>query len=314
MCSDCEEEEPICSFCGDTCWGHCDDPDTCSSCWVYKNDPIGIHLDDYDEDMMEVCMDEGCHCECHDDMHDDMGMRFENGVWKFEDDGPPFVRRGVFQFLKLPGELRQKIYGYAFLQDGDRRKSTYHRGTIHTALLQTCRQIYQEAGNLPLTVNTLNFASALYALNYLGFFLLPSQKDLITSIHVEFFYPEFSTASWELLLCQLAKVPISHLSLTIKGRYTEEAFLGHKCFPNRFAAVMKNIKTFDVNIGSSLITKKVKAEIREEMRETLIKGYKRTKKVKSNTKRSAMSENGDKKPAKKAKKAGHTVSMASSPI
>ncbi len=264
-----------------------------------------------DQDLRDMqlsdCMEEVCQCECHDDEYADLGMRYEHGaVWTVDDDGHNYVRQGIFPFLKLPGEIRERIYGYAFLQDGNRRDmpKQYHRGTIHTALLGTCRQVWLEAGHLPFTLNTINFSSAVYGLDFLGFSLVPRRRELVTSVHVEFYYPEFSTTSWQLLIKRLAKMPITHFALTIKGGYTKEAFLGHKCFANCFAAAMKGIKTFDVILGSGLIGKKAKEEIQEQMRETMIKGYKRPKQIKSKkAKRNATSENGEKKPVKKAKQA-----------
>jgi len=309
MCSECGDDQPVCSFCGDACYGSCGDLDTCPSCWTYKHDPI--EMDIYDEEAMEDCMDAQCLCHCHDDVHAECGMRYEHGVWKDEEtDGPPFEREGVFPFLKLPGELREKIYGFAFLQDGNQRRfpDTYHRGTIHTALLRTCRQVHEESGNLPLSLNTLKFPSALFALNFLGFSLLPNQRHLMTRIHIEFFYHEFSSASWELLLRQLAKMPITHLGLTIKGGCWKESFLGHTCFASRFAAMMKGVKTLEVTLGSCKITKAIKKEIQEEMREVLVKGYKPPKNADLKTKRSPTSENGDKKLPKRAKKGVNTVS------
>lgn len=267
---------------------------------------MGLFDDDFDDESHDDCMDETCRCECHDDEYAEMGLRIENGVVMFEDkDGPPYVRKGVFPFLQLPGEIREKIYGYAFLQAGARRKSpnAYHRGTIHTAILGTCRQIYKEASHLPLSLNTLNFSSAIYTLDFLGFSLAPTQKALMTSIHVEFYFQEFPTTSWQLLLKQLAKMPITHLGLTIKGGYSKEAFLGHKCFANRFASAMKGIKSFDVILASGMFSKKIKEDIQEEIREILIKGYKRPNEPKSKTKRNSTSEpDGSKKPTKKVKK------------
>ena len=308
MCSECGNDVPTCSFCGVSCFGDCSDPDSCPSCWMDQNDPMEMAME-FDEDALEECMNSDCRCVCHDDFYEDVGVRLEAGVHFSEEEDPPFVREGVFPFLELAGELREKIYGYAFLQDGNRRKSEYHRGTIHTALLRTCRQIYKEAANLPLTLNTLNFKSALMGLNYLGFFLNPGQHNLITSIHVEFPYYEFSNLSWELLFRQLSKLPISHLSLTIKGPCSKEMFLGHSCFISRFEQHLKDVKSFDVVLGSASITKKVKEEIQEEMRAALIKGYKRPKnaKAKSKTKREATSEIGDPKPAKRFKKAAPKV-------
>lgn len=261
MCSECgEDHEPVCFFCGVDCYGNCEDQDTCPSCWTGKNDPMGLFMDEFDEEAHFECMEEECLCGCHDDDRDEMGLRYEHGVLKNDEDDPPYIRKGTFPFLKLPGEIREKVYGYAFLQDGTRREieSTNHRGTIHTALLGTCRQVYKEAGHLPLSLNKLNFPSALYALDFLGFIMVPTQKTLVTAIHIEFYFHEFNSPTWSLLLRQLAKLPITQLSLTIKGGYAKEALLGHQCFSNRLAAYMKGLKSFDVTLGSGLITKKIK--------------------------------------------------------
>jgi len=275
--------------------------------YPFEEDDIAAEADD--------CIEEKCQCECHDEMYAEMEMHFDHGaVWETDDDGYNYVREGIFPFLKLPGEIREKVYGFAFLQDGNRRDmpGKHHRGAIHTALLGTCRQVWMEAGHLPLSLNTINFSSALYGLDFLGFSLVPSRRELVTSVHVEFYYNEFSATSWQLLIKHMAKMPITHLGLTIKGGYTKEAYLGHKCFANRFAVALKGIKSFDVILSSGLIGKKAKEEIQEEMRETLIEGYKRPKQTKSQkAKRNAMSETGEKKPAKKAKKAIKVVSTIS---
>lgn len=264
--------------------------------------------DDMEEEI-DACMDETCRCECHDAMYAEIGMRFEHGaVWYEDDDRYEYVREGEFPFLELPGEIRDKIYGYAFLQDGTRRDESTrcHRGSIHTALLGTSRQVYREAGHLPLSVNTINFSSPLYGLDFLGFSLVPKQKELVTSVHVEFDYADIPTPSWRLLIKHLAKMPITNLILTIKGRYSKDAFLGHKCFAQLFAD-MNGIESLDIVLCSKLLGTKAKEEIQEEMRETIIEGYKRPLKEKKK-KRNATSETGDKKPVKKLKKATKVVS------
>lgn len=163
-------------------------------------------------------MEEECACNCHEDVWEDLGYRFEAGVQKYVyEDGPPYKREGRFPFLKLPGEIREKIYGYSFLQNGKQRKCTSHRGSIHTALLGTCRQIYKEAHHLPLTINKLCFASPLFAHDFLGFLLAPTQRDLMTSMHIEFHMREFVDLSWLPLMRELVKMPITHLTLTVKG-------------------------------------------------------------------------------------------------
>lgn len=264
---------------------------------------------------LDECIEENCLCGCHGETYAGLGIRSEHGaLWNVNDVDYDFVREGVFPFLTLPGEIRDKIYGFAFLQDGNRRdfESQHHRGTIHTALLGTCRQVYKEAGHLPLSLNTINFSSALYGLEFLGFSLVPSRKELVTSVHMESYHNDFLDPGWQLLIKHLAKMPITHLGLTIKGGYTKEALLGYKHFSNCFAAVMKGLKSLDVILSSGLIGNKVKEEFQEKMRETLIKGYKRPKGTKSNkAKRNATSETGEKKPAKKAKKAIKVVSILS---
>ena len=127
MCSDCDSEHEfphfICQVCGTYCEGLCQDPDTCPTCWHWKNDPTAM-VDDVDTDIQSFCIDEDrCLCTCHDDVYEDMGMRYKHGAWFDDEEDPVFVRKGVFPFLKLPGELRDRIYGFAFLQDGCQRKT-----------------------------------------------------------------------------------------------------------------------------------------------------------------------------------------------
>ena len=264
-------------------------------------------------EMVDQCMDDNCNCTCHEDLWEDIGYRFEAGVLKLiDEDGAPYKREGVFPFLKLPGEIREKIYGLAFLQDGKQRQSASHRGSIHTALLGTCRQVYKEAHHLPLTVNKLCFASPLFAHDFLGFLLSPKQRDLVIGLHIEFHMSDFSNSSWQLLLRELVKMPISHLGLTIKGGVRKEEVSGHTCLTNRFK-VLKGLKTLDFVLTSAYIKDQEKKNIQEEMREKLIKDYVRPKKLqksKAKVKRAASTEvvGGSKKPTKKVKKSNTSVS------
>ena len=273
---------------------------------------MGLNFIDFDEDLLEECMGNDCACKCHADLYDDLGIRFEAGVQICEDDdGPPYKREGVFPFLALPGEIREKIYGFAFLQDGKQRKTASHRGSIHTALLGTCRQIYNEARHLPLTINKLCFGSPLFAHDFLGFLLAATQRDLVTGMHIELYIFDFSSSSVQLLMRELVKIPISHLGLTIKGRVFKQQVSGHTCFIDRFK-VLKGLKTFDFLLTSAFIEDEDKKEIQEEMREKVIKGYVRPKELKkSKGKRTASSDvvADPKKATKKAKKANTTVSI-----
>lgn len=136
------ESSAPCYYCGkEDCFGDCDDPDVCRSCWVYENVPSDFTESYYDDDGYPVdqCMENDCTCKCHAEIYEDLRVRFEAGVRYDEDEDPPFTREGVFPFMKLPGEIREKIYSYAFLQEGKQRKrpSAKHRGSIHTNLLRT---------------------------------------------------------------------------------------------------------------------------------------------------------------------------------
>lgn len=270
-------------------------------------------FDAYDDGELEdECMEEKCTCNCHEDLWNDLGYRIEAGILKnVGDDEPPYEREGVFPFLELPGEIREKIYRLSFLQDGNQRKSASHRGSIHTALLGTCRQIYNEARHLPLTINKLCFSSSLSAHDFLGFLLAPTQRDLVTSMHIEFHMRDFSNSSWQLLMRELAKMAITHLGLTVKGGIPKEQLSGHTCFTNRFK-VLKSLKTFDLILASAFIKVKDKKDIQEEMREALVKGHKRPKQLKkSKPKRAASSDpvTDSRRATKKAKNGNTSVSL-----
>lgn len=312
MCSECgEDHDPICDYCGDSCYGGCDNPDVCRSCWFTSCVPWAPIIGASDDELEDECMEENCACNCHEDIWNDYSYRDEAGILKNFEDEPPYEREGEFPFLELPGEIREKIYGFSFLQDGNQRKSASHRGSIHTALLGTCRQVYNEARHLPLTINKLCFSSSLSAHDFLGFLLAPTQRDLVTSMHIEFHMRDFTNSSWQLLMRELAKMPITHLGLTVKGGIPKEQMSGHTCFTNRFK-VLKGLKTFDLILASAFIKAKDKKDIQEEMRETLIKGYKRPKQLKkSKPKRAASSDpvTDPKKATKKTKTANTSVSL-----
>ena len=183
----------------------------------------------HDYGFQEACYGEDCRCDCHDAYNNEIGLRYEAGVFWDEDD-LCYERRGVFPFLTLPGEIREKIYGYAFLQDGEQRRSLNHRGTIHTALLRTCRQTNKEARHLPLTINCLCFSSPILALNFLGFKLPSTIREFVTGFHVEYHIRADTYSVIRLLVSQLAVMKVTNLGITLKGGYPKEAILGHTCF------------------------------------------------------------------------------------
>ena len=281
-------------------------------------------FEELDEELMDECMDDGCTCNCYDDMWESIGFRLEAGALIEEDGDGPYERKGVFPLLTLPGEIRDKIYGFAFLQSGTQRLQSgtrdsgfvNHRGSIHTALLGTCRQVYKEARHLPLTINKLCFSNPLFALDFLGFKLAPTARELVTGMHIEFYYSEFSNSSWRLLLREMGKMPLTHLGLTIKGGFPKEALLGHYCFTDRFKC-LKGLNSLDLVLGSGRISDKAKKEIAEEMKEKLIQGYRRPKesrkssKSKSKRTKPSGSDGSDKTPAKRVRKASKGVSTRS---
>ena len=282
MCWECEGE-PLCLYCGTDCYGFCDDPDSCASCWPFR----GSHDDEnsfseMNDENVEECMENGCQCACHEDFIKALNFKFddESESWVIQDSEEEveeeYVHEGVFPLLDLAGEIRAKIYDYTMLADGKQRNSGFFKGRIHTSILSTCRQINSEARHVPLTVNELCFQSSLDALNFFGFYLAPSQRNLVTSMHLDLGgIPELHHPSFRMLMKQLAKHKIIHLGITLMGPLEKSYFTSHDCFTLAFG-IMKYLKSFDLILGSYEITEKEKKEIQESVREVLVKGYVKT--------------------------------------
>lgn len=258
MCFACEDGGELdCSFCGVACHGLCDDPDRCPSCWYEE------FFDEYDD---ETCEGLECSCECHEIMAQIIAETHDPCPHK------PIVATmpGVFPFLELPGELRDKIYHHSLTRYQGDRSSSFFRGTIYTALLSTCRQINREARHLPLSLNTFCFVDPLYAVRFIGFGLAPAQRQLVKSIQVDItgmgeFHELFSAC----LVPQLMKMSLNHLSITIKGRLGEEWFTKAKCLETSLSRV-KGLTSFDLVIGSGIIEAKVKSRIVGAIRKKLV--------------------------------------------
>ena len=62
------------------------------------------------EEEMDDCLDTDCPCGCHEESLELMNMSRNSDGTLFEMDGD-YERKGFFPFLKLPGEVRDKIYG-----------------------------------------------------------------------------------------------------------------------------------------------------------------------------------------------------------
>lgn len=275
MCSDCEDFEPACSFCGLTCYGDCDDPDKCPTCWM------GEHLDDYDPAPC-IERDDGteCECRCHFDedieawkdcFSDDLQSVYEEMRAHRSGLSNPKLQPGVFEFMNLPGEIRDKIYHYNLQQSGSYRKSPCFKGTIETALIKTCRQVNQEARHLPLSINTLSFISPFQAYSFLGFEVVPAQKQFVKSVHVDVHgIGDFHRIFGSYLVPQFAKLTLSHLSVTLQGGINAEWFTKVTCLETCLLKV-KGLTSFDLVIGSGVIKDTTKGEIVDGLRKKLLK-------------------------------------------
>lgn len=114
---------------------------------------------------------------------------------------------------------------------------------------------------------------------------------------------------------ELTKMAITHLGLTVKGKYPKEAVSEHVCFTNRFK-VLKSLKTFDLILTPSSISKGNKKGIQETIRESLIKGYVLPKELKKpKAKRAASTESNEystkltKRPKKGNSMVSHSLSI-----
>ena len=264
MCWECEDDT-VCWYCGNECYGTCDDPDKCPTCWPLG--PVDILEAEFDE--AESCLGDVCDCECHKIIRE-ADILLDNELDLPEHPSNVHAIEGIFPFLSLPGEIREKIYGLVFAQKGNQRFGQYHRGHIHTALLQTCRQINQEARHLPLKFNQISFPSPYQAVEFVGFKLKPRMYDLITKIHIEYHMYQDLHHAWCTLIPVLEKMKITHLALTIKGPVTENYIKGHTCTTERFKG-MKHLKTVKVEIPSAILTAKTKTECIEYITKKLIK-------------------------------------------
>jgi len=276
MCSDCEDFDPECSYCGLSCGGSSEDLDKCPSCWMQEI------FDGYDP---APCFerDDGveCKCDCHEEdieawkdvsgIPEEMYEQINEDLSKMYN---PKLQPGVFPFLKLPGELRDKIYHYHLKAYGHRRKSTYYKGTVDTALLGTCRQINKEARHLPLSINMLSFVSPFQAYRFLGFKVQPAQKQLIKSVHVDVHgIQDFHATFAHYLVVELAKLSslsLSHLSITLQGRIEADWFTKDRCFEICLLEV-KGLASFDLIIGSRVIKDVTKGKIVDALRKKLLK-------------------------------------------
>lgn len=182
MCSDCGEIQ--CSYCGEDCGGCCPDDETCPLCWTMD------HYGEADEEAWDYCAETDCDCSCHDDMdrldricvESMMGENVDETEMDTVMDAAGHVTKpktnqtaqGIFPFMTLPTELRNKIYKYVLKQSGDLRKRStpFLKGTIDTAILYTCRQINRE-GMRFIAIPPISYTRLISFIQH-GIFLLQS--------------------------------------------------------------------------------------------------------------------------------------------
>ena len=284
--------------------------DICSVCWRKATGDFPDPEDDeaHDEEM-EHCLDLKCHCKCHDDFLESCGLRFEGSViWDMDE---LYERKGIFPFLSLPLELRERIYEYAFLQKGMTRYSMYHRGAIHTALIRTCRQVYSEAGSLPLKYNTPCFNNYAGILNFVGFCLTPKTRDLVTRVHLEIDMDDIHNPSYKQSLARLQLLPITNLEITLRGGYTYDSIKDHTCVINAFSD-FDQLQSVDPNFVSGKVNEQEKKDLAEKF-QAVILGKKGTLKTKRSTKRLTKGNATAPKLVKRAKKLASKVSQHQNP-
>lgn len=274
MSSHVGDYEPECNYCGLDCGGGCDDPDRCPTCWIaqYTEDDYRYACRDQDHP------DRQCECECHykdgmiealRDIFDEFdGDEEMEALWRAGT--TPRLQPGTFPFLRLLRELRDKIYHYNMSQYGSHRKTPYFRGTIEVTLLSTCRQINQEARHLPLSINTLSFSNSFQAYRFLGFGVLPSQRQLVKSIHVDVHgIGDLHGIFTQYFMPQLAKLMLRHFAITLQGRIAPDWFTKSICLETCLSEV-KGLASFDLVIGSGLISDVSKSRIVATIRRKLV--------------------------------------------
>ncbi|KAI9820193.1 MAG: hypothetical protein M1827_005815 [Pycnora praestabilis] len=250
MCRICE---PICVYCNQECGGYCNDPEKCPTCWVseyYGN------LDSKDSAIIDACIKNNCACGCHD---------WDDDEWALIEDEEP--RAGVFPFLQLPGEIRNRIYGYALMASGKKRKSHTFKGKkIETAILKTNRQINKEARHIPLLINELSIVDPFHAEQLLTSIILPQQRQLINRVQVNVQgFIELNSPLFSLFCKELTKVPIPHLRITLRGGIDPDWLFNHSCLENLLSR-NKGMKTFTMEICDANIAATDKVQFDENLR------------------------------------------------
>ena len=154
--------------------------------------------------------------------------------------------------------------------------SPYHRGSISTALIKTCKQIHYEAHYLPLTLNRLSFRNPLSAYVFCIFDYSPTTPltNLITSIDIEYSYFAPNHVVWQVLIAELAKRKLKHLGLTIAGGIIKQSIFENEGFIERFLPLRGSLTSVDMRIGSDFVTRFEGKDCVEWVRRMLLRGGK----------------------------------------
>lgn len=270
----------------------------CNVCWRRAEDDFPESDISFDEEL-DHCLELACQCECHDDFLEGCDLRFEGGVlWSLDEYDFPSKRAGIFPFLSLAPELRKRTYGYTFIQEGLVRSSQYHRGTIHTALLRTCRQVYKEAGNLPLMLNRPSFNDHVGILNFVGFCLTPKTRMHVTKVQLEMDIEDMHRPLWQQAVRRLKTLPITQLGVTFRGGYTFGTIMEHQCFLKLFAE-FNQLQNFNPTFASAKIDQLDKTRLIEEFRSIVLQ---QTRNVEPSDRSSERLTNGNRTPPKSVKR------------
>ncbi|KAI9816378.1 MAG: hypothetical protein M1826_001845 [Phylliscum demangeonii] len=165
---------------------------------------------------------------------------------------PDFPRSGPFPFLRLPPELRDRVYREVVRPLENRHQGPYFRGRLDLALLSACRQVYQESRHIPFTFKFLYFDRVFNAYRLFTQRLAPFQKAAITSVKLDF---EKSLELYELnlfshLCTELGKTSLRHLALTIRERvYDIEGQFGPLSYPVEQMSSIKTLQKFDLELS-----------------------------------------------------------------
>ncbi|KAI9700848.1 MAG: hypothetical protein M1836_002218 [Candelina mexicana] len=259
------------------------------------------YCEDFDPQCYLDCQEEDCECQCHEEVEGLMFHKDENGhtvagTDHGVKDKPSKTQQGLFPFLDLPTELRDKIYKYALKQSGRHRTSSFLRGRIDTAILYTCRQINLEGStgsSLPLGNNVPSFPNTFSAFHFVASGVAPTQKQLVRSLHVDIQgMGELHTASYQCFLVELSKMSVKHLSITLRGAISEDWLIEAGCLENGLKPI-KGLEKFDLTIGCGYISKKTKDSVVKSLRKALLgKSSSATKAKKGNGSKGGKAKSG----------------------